>query len=188
MPAVLHASKEARTVGLRHYTLDFSYDEKAQEGPATISIHAPPQIYVNWGCDIICPMFQALDSGGWAEAVFLSHMVYAKENMFRIALDPRMTGHLDDLLESKSLKEIILYHAPNELWCWKSQRRTLFKLEPTSLDSDVVLQEQESLFEAEKKARLLIDCRRQEADSSIGDCFSPNIKLMGIRVLEGQFY
>jgi hypothetical protein len=142
-------------------------------------------------------MFQALDSGGWAEAVLLSHMVYAKENMFRIALDSRMTGHLDDLLESKSLKEIILYQAPNELWCWKSQRRTLFKLEPTSLDSDGdkalegakrVLQEQESLSEAEKKARLFIDCRRQEADGSIGDFSPPNIKLMSIRVLEGQLY
>ncbi len=107
VPALLQTSQEARTVGLQHYKLDFGVQLKGEEGLASVTIYVPPNIYVNWECDIICPMLQALDSKVDQEAIF--EIVFARKNLFRIAFDSSMIDYFDELLESNSLMEIILY-------------------------------------------------------------------------------
>jgi hypothetical protein len=53
-PVILHASKEARTVGLKHCFLEFEIDEvKEQDGGVYVDLHYASRIYVNWDSNII---------------------------------------------------------------------------------------------------------------------------------------
>ncbi|KAK0101103.1 hypothetical protein ONS95_012913 [Cadophora gregata] len=53
VPSVLHTSKEARKIGLQHYSLEFGTKIERKVGPATIKISTPARIYVNWNRDLI---------------------------------------------------------------------------------------------------------------------------------------
>ena len=63
-PALLHASRETRTVGLKYYTLafetSFPLDDSQTSSMMTIktikTIDTPAHIWVNWDCDIMCRM------------------------------------------------------------------------------------------------------------------------------------
>ena len=55
-PAILHTSREARTIGLEHYTLSFGSTFIGAIGTAIVQITSPPKIWVNWDWDTIFPM------------------------------------------------------------------------------------------------------------------------------------
>ncbi|KAG4427716.1 hypothetical protein IFR05_016802 [Cadophora sp. M221] len=89
VPSILHTSREARTVGLQYYQLEFGTEAKADNSGAsrgTLSFSTPPRIFVNWECDIVCPMlelqseFMDPDSMPWALA-----SIYPQIRKFAIA-------------------------------------------------------------------------------------------------------
>ncbi|PMD31465.1 hypothetical protein L207DRAFT_536944 [Hyaloscypha variabilis F] len=52
---VLHASKESRSEGLKHYTLDFGSEMIPVPGwEVPFSVTVEPRIYFNWSCDRLC--------------------------------------------------------------------------------------------------------------------------------------
>jgi len=54
-PAVLHANREARAVGLQHYELEFATRHEVWDGlSGYVRAATPPQIYINPRCDRIC--------------------------------------------------------------------------------------------------------------------------------------
>ena len=59
-PALLHASRETRTVVLKCYSLAFETTFSVRghwaSSAVTKTIKTPAHIWVNWGCDIICRM------------------------------------------------------------------------------------------------------------------------------------
>jgi 2EXR family len=55
-PSILLACKESRVVGLKHYSLEFGSRFDMSFGNVTINVSTPARIFVNWDCDVICPM------------------------------------------------------------------------------------------------------------------------------------
>lgn len=58
VPPILHASREARTIGLEYYELSFGTEFDQLSQGARFLITTEPKIYVNWKHDIICPNLQ----------------------------------------------------------------------------------------------------------------------------------
>lgn len=59
VPSILHTSREARTVGLQYYQLEFGTETKemfSRPSRGSLSFSTPPRIFVNWECDIIYPI------------------------------------------------------------------------------------------------------------------------------------
>jgi hypothetical protein len=55
VPPVLHANKESRSEGLKHYTLDFGTNMIAVGGwEVPFWVTLAPRIYFNWSCDRLC--------------------------------------------------------------------------------------------------------------------------------------
>jgi hypothetical protein len=55
-PAVLHTSRESRSVGLENYCLSFGTESKSYVKCIEIKAASPVRIYVNWEFDVVLPM------------------------------------------------------------------------------------------------------------------------------------
>ncbi|KAN0102845.1 hypothetical protein V8E51_011158 [Hyaloscypha variabilis] len=53
IPSLLHTCSEARAIGLRHYSLDFSPNYHKATKEIEIACCTPATIYINWFCDFV---------------------------------------------------------------------------------------------------------------------------------------
>ena len=108
VPSILHTSHEARTVALRHYTLDFGTRIMRPIGPASISVEIAPKIYVNWGCDVIC-LIKYIGGGHMDDLI--------SKPIRQLALPFRDLEELrHGLLKCANLEQVWLYHEPTGLY------------------------------------------------------------------------
>jgi hypothetical protein len=112
VPPILNTSSESREIGLQHYSLSFGTDHKHSFGFVKIEISFPPKIYVNFDCDIICPINTSPSSR--YSACFLEHLSFTDLPVRRLALPTTSTwdqaGWQDsDMLLRHDLDEVILY-------------------------------------------------------------------------------
>jgi hypothetical protein len=116
-PAILHTCKEARDAGLKFYTLDFGTSGEWKINQATFVMTAPPQIYINWACDIICPMPLRVEND-WANVKFYQSMITdlatKRRKMRRIAITSvnSEVNWIWNILENVWLEEVILFASP----------------------------------------------------------------------------
>ncbi|CZR60158.1 uncharacterized protein PAC_10054 [Phialocephala subalpina] len=134
-PAVLHTSQEARNVGLQHYSLEFGSKFEGQVifpmsgfenflmARGTIEVSMPPQIYVNWACDIICPM-PALRSGSldehfreevYDDISFWSNLWHNFPELRKIAVASHQWESAEIFFYEHDFEELILYKHPEVL-------------------------------------------------------------------------
>lgn len=110
VPLVLHTCAEARKVGLRYYSLEFdtSYSIKRRHRK-TFQIGTPAQIYVNWECDIICPLFSK--NWSWSnEADWDNQWERFNSKIKKIALDVKQAPVIEYFLnEARNITDIVLY-------------------------------------------------------------------------------
>ncbi|KAL2067734.1 hypothetical protein VTL71DRAFT_15830 [Oculimacula yallundae] len=116
-PSLLHASQEARAVGLKHYFLEFGVHSSYIYRGTRIAVSTPPRIYVNWENDIICPLLVNEDMV--PNKINLLTAFWHPENfpqIRRIAFEvcPGRISYwdpeeMDDLLRRYNIKEVILY-------------------------------------------------------------------------------
>ncbi|KAK0109945.1 hypothetical protein ONS95_002612 [Cadophora gregata] len=139
-PAVLHVCHESRMVGLQFYTLAFGKAPFSATPPTSSNIsfscqiHMPPHIYINWDCDIVCPMGNETRDMKDMEVQILEIKASSGNMLRHLAIDPLalkidvgsnpMDTPVDYEEESElswaqllmgcpKLKELILYHLPN---------------------------------------------------------------------------
>lgn len=133
IPAVLHTSHEARAVGLDIYSLHYGteFDMQAnRRSRASVELTTPPRIYINWACDIICPLMAGLDATS-IEYTSL-HRLPVKAEMQRLALDVTAIIAADQRGQSGSelqwisrwLQDSDVSHPQREIiiYCWPDPR------------------------------------------------------------------
>jgi len=122
-PAILHTSREARTLGLECYSLEFGDEIKESINGVEVKMSIPAKIYINWKCDIICPMpaiYSAPDDDYGVVYYDISSPCILQfadraSNVRCLALEVTKTDWIDYFLELAHLKEIFLYHHPEDL-------------------------------------------------------------------------
>jgi hypothetical protein len=128
-PALLHVSREAREEGLKHYTLGFGTTRTKKMRKATLNFDSPAQIYVNWKCDIICPIFdfdlEARDA--------MREDLRKEPNMRCIAVDEEESLLARVLMKQALLDEIILYPKPGYFHRFDINRPIKSKFSPLDL-------------------------------------------------------
>jgi len=104
IPSVLHACRESRSIGLKHYSLEFGTQFNISFRGTTISVSIPPRIFVNWECDIVFPLG------------FLSVLPSPLEDFARratqlryVALTIRHSLFYDMIFGDRNPEQIILY-------------------------------------------------------------------------------
>ena len=55
-PAMLHTCQVSRSIGLQYYELGFGTESYVGRSDQEIKVTSPARIFVNWECDIICPV------------------------------------------------------------------------------------------------------------------------------------
>jgi len=134
VPSILYTSHEARNIGLKHYSLDFGTRIRRPLGPVTIKLEIAPKIYVNWACDVICPIKYI---GG-------AHMDDLSSKPVRyLALSLLKWQSLrHGLLDGPKLEQVWLFAEPGVLQCRRAlletykqgfDAKTPFKLDLTPL-------------------------------------------------------
>lgn len=89
VPSVLHTSQEARKTALLHYTLTHAcnFDLPIGLKPDPFAqTYPPPSIYINWKCDIICPLM-----GDTSYSKLFMYNVCRLPRLRRLALDAAAT-------------------------------------------------------------------------------------------------
>lgn len=136
VPSILHTSQEARIVGLQNYSLDFDTAFEGElahipghvTGGTSIEITAPPQIYVNWSCDIICPMPTLLspvndiddndeqeEQEEYNSCSFWTYLWYHYPELQRVAVPADLWEDAEVLVYEHNLQEVFLYKYPKGL-------------------------------------------------------------------------
>ncbi|KAE9374288.1 hypothetical protein N431DRAFT_455068 [Stipitochalara longipes BDJ] len=153
-PAILHASRESRAIGLEQYSLSFGYNIREFDGQASLLVSIPAEIYVNWECDIICPV-TTLYGDRYQFETRLYHFLQngdlaSGSQMQRIALSVEQANHnwATALMSfGYQLHEILLYDHPNG-FVYDSKIRYRLQFE------DFGSQLEEGRFAVEQAARL----------------------------------
>jgi hypothetical protein len=132
VPSILHACKEAREVGLRHYSLEFG--REVLTGNLDLAIGAakrwpkltiPPKIYINWAVDIICPISHCSVHCNCDAGIPMNRMLNVISTKIstirRLALDIQyFDAWGEELLQNLLLTQLVLYRMRNN-----SERCTL---------------------------------------------------------------
>ncbi|KAH7310041.1 hypothetical protein BKA65DRAFT_485258 [Rhexocercosporidium sp. MPI-PUGE-AT-0058] len=211
-PSILHTSQEARTTGLKHYSLDLGARMVNLYRGGILQISSPPRIYVNWECDIICPMTQMAEENELLQEVLLLDFGIP----FYFPRLSRMAFVVEDSLVSCWLKVVIKRHNIKEviLYPWGSYLAELHdekdfhkhnQLEMKLVDFNESLEEKEYfasdypgkrdyLLGVKEQVRVLFDtCKNKECKEESGECknsshlehpFPINFKIMTISVTE----
>jgi hypothetical protein len=119
-PPILHASKEARSIGLQYYELSFEAKTAAMIGQVDVEISIPPRVYVHWEYDIICPMpiknIEEFRLRIHDQFVFSLEYFRTSPKIRRLALSTKR-AEIGNILFSPltALEEVLLYHEVPEL-------------------------------------------------------------------------
>lgn len=138
-PSILHVCQASRRVGLQFYTLAFGKGPFSAT-PKTSSnicfscqIHMPAHIYINWECDVVCPMGTESRDRKDMEVQILETEISSGKMLRYLAIDPLVMevpvgSNLLDTMDFSNdeelswvhllvgcpkLEEIILYHLPD---------------------------------------------------------------------------
>jgi 2EXR family len=116
-PAILHATRESRSVGLESYSLAFEWKMERQLDGMNFTIQSPANIYINWEFDVLCPMptpylideHQILDDTVFGKV--WNDFTRNLPQLRRIALDSDSAWWIPYILNEgpSELHEIILY-------------------------------------------------------------------------------
>ena len=104
IPAVMHACRESRATGLKHYCLEFSTKFEMNHGRVTINVSTPARIFVNWECDIVCPI-----NLRHFTPCMIEDLVIRASPMKHLALPIDCADYFERFLQLFNPEEIILY-------------------------------------------------------------------------------
>jgi hypothetical protein len=199
-PAILHTCKEARDVGLKFYTLDFGTSGEWNINHAKFTMVSQPQIYVNWACDIVCPMPLRVEND-WANAKLYQSMVTdlatKRHEMRRIAItsNKSVVDWIWNILENVWLEEVIVFASPQGFNAPRFNNTKFIsldfvKLNEGTLEEDLVgvvmdpEKTKASLLSARKELMSAISYRQLGnlclLDAEVDRSRPPDIKLMKI--------
>lgn len=128
-PPILHTSREARLVGLKHYKLDLGTEYRidkmvGDQGMVHIDIKVDPRIYLNWNYDTMCILQGSqYDYGSTAVATRALVEYFHDRPLFRFAVCIGLVRDLMDelsfMLARQNGTEVIVYNSSGE--CEKLQ-------------------------------------------------------------------
>jgi hypothetical protein len=114
-PALLHACKESRIEGLKHYELDFGTSQVAHAGAVKAAVTCDPRIYIHWGIDIPCLIWTYGQNQGQTEFLF-EDLSANRPKLQCLALDSKNLQYDWHFWPSyPNLKEVILYWLPSNM-------------------------------------------------------------------------
>ncbi|KAF8862139.1 hypothetical protein BDZ45DRAFT_671436 [Acephala macrosclerotiorum] len=122
-PPLLHVSKEARLIGLKNYQLGLGtfFDQETTDSLARIQITTPPQFYVNWNYDILCPFFE---SERQIFGIALNESMFRQLERMPISCIAISWIEVDEFAEKvgvdkwdlAGVKEVTVYWEPEDFW------------------------------------------------------------------------
>ncbi|CAG8974586.1 hypothetical protein HYALB_00004383 [Hymenoscyphus albidus] len=162
-PSVLHVSREAREIGLKHYTLAFGTAEGSEYQVNEKGIHEP-FIYVNWKVDIFFPTSDDAASG---------FVTKTKPARYRVAIDEVGALKFDPVLwgkgrghEYRYLEEVIVVVPMGNLTFPSILRRLQFS-RPINFDIQTPSESQ--------LQQILCDCAFEELENTL-DLTQTNVR------------
>lgn len=76
-------------VGLKHYKLAFGKTTTENFNGMKLTLEIPPKIYVNFACDIICPIFQTVDDEDLEISRLCAWTLEAEPRIRHLAIDEK---------------------------------------------------------------------------------------------------
>ena len=163
---------------------------------------APPQIYINWACDIICPMPLRVEND-WANVKFYQSMITdlatKRRKMRRIAITSvnSEVNWIWNILENVWLEEVILFASPGSFEGSRFNNTEIISLDFEELQEKNMLKDlvgvvsdqgktKTSLLYASKELMTAISYRQLgdgiNLDAGADMSKSPDIKFMKLKV------
>lgn len=195
-PAVLQVCKESRIIGLKYYSLSFNTRFETQEGLGKITIETPARIYVNWECDIICPILPIVNQPCDVFDGILGDLGLDQWKIRRMAMAADAPGWITKVMLNASLEEVIIYSPHKRLRNGHFQRHAPFKLTLSGLEGSVSGDTQKARAARQKMEKLVkVKGRIEENQTNMGiapECWAskafPKVSLMKLEIQDGHVY